>query len=81
MSKAESLARQMIDDLFIYTRGKPMQKVPVATVERRLVLKDGVATGAALQEATKRDWLTIESDNNLCLTESGRRLAKTSIGH
>ena len=50
-----SLARRIVRDLMIYTRGQQQRWVPVETIERRLTLKDHKATDAALALAIEKD--------------------------
>ena len=49
-----SLARRIVRDLMIYTRGQQQRWVPVETIERRLLLKDEKATDAALALAIEK---------------------------
>jgi hypothetical protein len=53
-----------------------MSWVPLETMARRLVLKDGTATSAALALAETNGWLTVKDGHSLCLTDAGRQFAK-----
>jgi hypothetical protein len=70
------LARRLIRDMMIYTRGIKMSWVPLETMARRLVLKDGTTTSAALALAETNGWLTVKDGHSLCLTDAGRQMAK-----
>ena len=73
---AASLARKIVRDMHIYTRGRPMHWVPVHTVMRRLVLKEDAATEAAFSHAASNGWLELNEPRGACLTNAGRRLTK-----
>jgi len=73
---AASLARKIVRDMHIYTRGRPMHWVPVHTVMRRLVLKEDAATEAAFSHAASSGWLELKEPQGACLTNAGRRLSK-----
>ena len=74
--RPDVLARRIIRDMMIYTRGQPRRWVPVPTIERRLVLKDDKATDAALTLALEKGWLLLKADHSIGLTDSGRQLTK-----
>lgn len=74
--RPDLLARRLIRDMMIYTRGIKMSWVPLETMARRLVLKDGTATSAALALAETNGWLTVKDGHSLCLTDAGRQMAK-----
>ena len=74
--RPDSLAKRIVRDVMIYTRGQPRRWVPVQTVERRLVLKDDKATDAALTVAIEKGWLLLKADHSIGLTDSGRQLTK-----
>ena len=74
--RPDSLARRIVRDVMIYTRGQPRRWVPVQTVERRLELKDDKATDAALTVAIEKGWLLLKADHSVGLTDSGRQLTK-----
>ena len=74
--RPEVIARRVVRDVMIYTRGVKMRWVPLETVERRLSLADGRATRAALALAEKAGWLTVKDGESLCLTDAGRQLAQ-----
>ena len=74
--RPDLLARRVVRDLMIYTRGVKMRWVPLETVVRRLLLKDGKATSAALALAATNGWLTVKDGQSLCLTDAGRQIAK-----
>lgn len=71
-----SLARRIVRDLMIYTRGQTQRWVPVETIERRLVLKDEKATDAALALAIEKGWLSANTGHAVGLTDAGRKVAK-----
>jgi hypothetical protein len=71
-----SLARRIVRDLMIYTRGQQQRSVPVETVERRLVLKDEKATDEALALAIEKGWLSAMAGHAVGLTDAGRKMAK-----
>lgn len=74
--RPDLLARRVIRDMMIYTRGLKMRPVPLETVVRRLMLKDAASTSAALALAESNDWLTVKDGESLYLTDAGRRMAK-----
>jgi hypothetical protein len=73
--RPDLLARRLILDVMIYTRGIKMRWVPLETVARRLVLTNTDATAAALALAETKGWLTVKDGASLCLTDAGRQLA------
>lgn len=73
---ADLLARRVVRDIMIYTRGLKMSWVPVETVARRLELNDANATSAALALAETKGWLTVKDGDSLCLTAAGRQIAR-----
>ena len=74
--RPDLLARRLVRDMMIYTRGVKMRWVPLETVARRLALKDENATSAALALAETKGWLTVKDGVSLCLTDAGRQMAK-----
>ena len=76
LNSAASLARKIVQDMHIYTRGRPMHWVPMDTVMRRLELKEDAATEAAFTHATSNGWLELKELRGACLTNAGRRLTK-----
>jgi hypothetical protein len=74
--RPDLLARRVVRDIMIYTRGLKMRSVPLETVARRLVLNDADATLAALALAETKGWLTVKDGASLCLTDAGRQMAK-----
>lgn len=74
--RPDLLARRLIRDMMIYTRGLKMRWVPLETMARRLVLKDANATSAALALAETNGWLTVKDGESLSLTDAGRQMAK-----
>jgi hypothetical protein len=74
--RPDLLARRLVRDMMIYTRGLKMRWVPLETMARRLVLKDANATSAALALAETKGWLTVKDGDSLCLTDAGRQFAK-----
>ena len=76
LNSAASLARKIVQDMHIYTRGRPMHWVPMDTVMRRLDLKEDAATEAAFSHATSNGWLELKELRGACLTNAGRRLTK-----
>ena len=71
-----TLARRIVRDLMIYTRGQQQRWVPVETIERRLELKDHKATDAALALAIEKGWLAANTGHAAGLTDAGRKVAK-----
>jgi Mn-dependent DtxR family transcriptional regulator len=71
-----SLARRIVRDLMIYTRGQQQRWVPVETIERRLTLKDHKVTDAALALAIEKGWLAANAGHAVGLTDAGRKVAK-----
>jgi Mn-dependent DtxR family transcriptional regulator len=74
--RPDLLARRVVRDIMIYTRGLKMRPVPLETVARRLVLKDADATSAALTLAEIKGWLTVKDGASLSLTDAGRQMAR-----
>jgi hypothetical protein len=72
----ESLARRILGDLMIYTRGRPQQWVSIQTIERRLDLTDDETTDAALNMAMEQGWLVRKGEFSFGLTDAGRKVAK-----
>ena len=75
-SDSEPLARRIVRDLMIYTRGRPRQFVSIQTIERRLVLADDEATDAALIWAMEKGWLLRMGEYSYGLTDAGRKAGK-----
>lgn len=73
--RPDQLARRLILDMMIYTRGIKMRWVPLETMARRLMLKDMSAASAALTLAETKGWLTVKDGASLCLTDAGRQMA------
>jgi hypothetical protein len=73
--RPDLLARRLIRDMMIYTRGIKMRWMPLETVARRLMLKDTNAASAALALAETKGWLTVKDGASLCLTDAGRQMA------
>jgi hypothetical protein len=73
--RPDLLARRVVQDIMIYTRGVKMRWVPVETVARRLASNDDNAAAAALKVAEAKGWLTIKDGVSVCLTDAGRRIA------
>ena len=74
--RSDLLARRVVRDMMIYTRGLKMCPVPLETVVRRLVLKDAASTSAALALAETNGWLAMKDGERLYLTDAGRQMAK-----
>jgi hypothetical protein len=74
--RPDLLARRVVGDIMIYTRGIKMRWVPIETVARRLQLKDEKATSAAVTLAATKGWLTVKDGESLCLTDAGRKIAR-----
>jgi hypothetical protein len=72
----ESLARRVVRDLMIYTRGRPHQWVSLQTIERRLMLDDNETTDAALIWAMEKGWLLRRGEYSYGLTDAGRKMGK-----
>lgn len=72
----ESLARRVVRDLMVYTRGRPRQFVSIRTIERRLELDDDEATDAALIWALEEGWLLRMGEYSYGLTDAGRKAGK-----
>ena len=75
-TSSESLARRILGDLMIYTRGRPQQWVSIQTIERRLDLTDDETTDAALNMAMEQGWLLRKGEFSFGLTDAGRKEAK-----
>jgi hypothetical protein len=75
-SDSEPLARRIVHDLMIYTRGRPRQFVSIQTIERRLDLTDDETTDAALNVAMEQGWLLRKGESSFGLTDAGRKVAK-----
>jgi hypothetical protein len=73
---AELLARRIVRDLMIYTRGRPHQWVSLPTIERRLALDDNETTDAALIWALVQGWLLRKGEYSYGLTDAGRKAGK-----
>ena len=76
VSDAEPLARRIVRDLMIYTRGRPRQFVSIQTIERRLELTDDETTDAALNMAMEKGWLDRHGESAFGLTDEGRKAGK-----
>jgi hypothetical protein len=74
--RPDLLARRVVRDMMIYTRGLKMRPVPLETVVRRLMLKDATSTSAALALAETNGWLAVQDGGRLYLTDAGRRMAR-----
>ena len=74
--RPDLIARRVVRDIMIYTRGLKMRWVPLETVARRLALTDAKAMSAALELAEAKGWLTVKDGESLCLTDAGRQFAK-----
>lgn len=72
----EALARRILGDLMIYTRGRPQQWVSIQTIERRLDLTDDETTDAALNMAMEQGWLLRKGEFSFGLSDAGRKAAK-----
>ena len=75
-SDSESLARRIVRDLMIYTRGRPRQFVSIQTIERRLEHTDDDTTDAALNMAMEKGWLDRHGESAFGLTDAGRKAGK-----
>jgi len=71
-----SLARRIVRDLMIYTRGQQQRWVPVERTGRRLPPRDHKATDAALALAIEKGWLAANTGHAVGLTDAGRKVAK-----
>jgi hypothetical protein len=71
-----ALARRIVRDTYVFTRGTPMQWVTVQTIARRLSLSDEVMIDRAIQLARRKGWLDFAGGHSICLTEEGRRMAR-----
>jgi hypothetical protein len=69
--RPDQIARLVVRDIMIYTRGIKMRWVPLETVARRLELNDDPAAQAALKLAETAGWLTVKDGESLCLTDAG----------
>jgi hypothetical protein len=73
MDPVETLARQIVREMWEYTEGLPGRWAPLCIVSERLELEDEEATRAAVQYAVERQWLEEFSDyNSIRLTDAGR---------
>jgi len=72
----DNISRRIVRDVYAFTRGAPMQWVPVETIARRLSLSDEAMTGQAIELARRKGWLDYAGGHSICLTEEGRRMAR-----
>jgi len=72
----DNLSRRIVRDVYAFTRGKPMQWVPVKAIVRRLSLSDDAMTAQAIELARRKNWLDFAGGHSICLTEEGRRMAR-----
>jgi hypothetical protein len=72
IAKVETLARHIVQALALVSAGRPQVWRSVDE------LTDTIAGAeAAVQLAAEKGWVLIEGGHSVCLTEEGRRLAKS----
>jgi len=67
---ADEAARDLCRQLYEFTDGWPM--------EWRVVL-GGTSMYAALERAVDHGWLMVDENSSICLTETGRRVARKTL--
>jgi len=67
---ADEAARDLCRQLYEFTDGWPM--------EWRAVL-GGASMYAALERAVDHEWLMVDENSSICLTETGRRVARKTL--
>ena len=73
MDPVETLARQIVRQMWEYTEGLPGRWAPLSTISERLELADEPATQAAVQFAVDRQWLEeFGGYNSIRLAHAGR---------
>ena len=73
MDPVETLARQIVRQMWDYTEGLPGRWAPLATISERLELENDPATIAAVQFAVEHLWLEeFGGYNSIRLTDAGR---------
>ena len=73
MSSVETLARQIVRQMWEYTGGMPGRWVPLVTIGEQLKLENEPATNAAVKFAVEREWLEEFGDyNSIRLAHAGR---------
>jgi hypothetical protein len=81
-SKAETLARRLVTELYWMTGGRAQQWRMLAAIEQRPGF-DEASTRAALLSAAERDWILVDTlaakgealPHSVALTEQGLRAA------
>jgi hypothetical protein len=68
---ADEAARDLCRQLYEFTDGWPM--------EWRVVLSGASMLYAALDRAVEHGWLMVDENGSICLTETGRRVARKSL--
>ena len=75
IDSVETLARQIVRQMWEYTEGLPGRWAPLATISERLELEDEPATHAAVQFAVEQRWLEeFGGYNSIRLTGDGRSI-------
>ena len=78
MDPVETLARQIVRQMWEYTEGLPGRWAPLSTISERLKLADEPATHTAVQFAVERQWLEeFGGYNSIRLAHAGRCTSAT----
>jgi hypothetical protein len=73
LDPVETLARQIVRQMWDYTEGLPGRWAPLSTIRERLELEDEPAAQAAVQFAVDRQWLEeFGGYNSIRLAHAGR---------
>ena len=64
-------ARKLVNALYKATDGRPM--------EWRMVTGLSARQAAAVDHAVEKGWILVEEGRNLCLTDEGAALARTTL--
>jgi hypothetical protein len=76
MDSVETLARQIVRQMWEYTEGLPGRWAPLSTISERLKLENELATNAAVTLAVEQGWLEeFGGYNSIRLAHAGRSLS------
>jgi hypothetical protein len=64
-------ARKLVNALYEATDGRPM--------EWRMIIGRSARQAAAVNLAVEKGWILVEEGRNLCLTDEGAALARTTL--
>ena len=79
LDPVETLARQIVRQMWDYTEGLPGRWAPLCIIRERLELEDEPAAQAAVQFAVDRQWLEeLGGYNSIRLAPAGRSTSATS---